>query len=155
MQNKGSACGRAFIIAAVSYRNAQTSVILCCTKSYQGLYPSPLSVPHGSHHNFCKIKLWHNEGRALHMGERSGCECCFSNRLNELVIHTPTDACGCQNEKKEICHYGEVKRSLHLSFSKCSCCLVCLAFFFFSSTSSTTSPRTSFPFDLFASARLV
>lgn len=76
-------------------------------------------MPRESHHNFWEIESRHSEGRAPHAGgngQRVHRECSCGNRLNKLVIHTPTAACGSQKEKekKKICHYGEVKRSLFL-----------------------------------------
>lgn len=35
-------------------------------------------------------------------GQSLRCNCSRSNRLNKLVIHTPTTACGCQREEKKI-----------------------------------------------------
>lgn len=49
-----------------------------------------------------------------------------SNRLNKLVIGTPTAVCGSQKEKKSVI----MERWKDLFFSKCCCCLLCFLNFF-------------------------
>lgn len=57
-----------------------------------------------SHHNirklnYCTMKV---ELRTQGTGQRLHCECSCRNRLNKLVIHTPTAVCGCQKEEKNL-----------------------------------------------------
>lgn len=94
-------------------------------RAIKAFYPGPLSVPRESHHNFWEIESRHSEGRAPHAGgngQRVHRECSCGNRLNKLVIHTPTAACGCQKEKEKK-KSVIMERWKDLSFSKCS--LVC------------------------------
>lgn len=91
-------CRCVFIIMSSSCRNGQTGVILCYSKRYQGLYSSPLSKVIIIWGNLITMMVvLHAQGN----GQSRHCECSCINRLNKLVIHTPTAACGCQKEEKK------------------------------------------------------
>lgn len=116
---------RVFISVTFSRRSGQTGVIPPTVRACLGLCTGPLSVPRESHPVFFFFFSAHSirapqnaELLTQATGQGLRCNCSRSNRLNKLVIHTPTTACGCQREEEK--NAVIIERWKDLSFSKCS-----------------------------------